>query len=110
METAIDRGAHRGFVFGQAVPLSPGQALGIYTVGGAAVLGRGADVGRIVPGYRADLAIFDENPLETATGALVGTLPSMVCVAGQITLLAPPISARPSVRCSFGERRLGAFS
>jgi predicted amidohydrolase YtcJ len=71
MATAVDRGAYRGFVFGEAVPLSPRQALSLHTVGGAAVLGRATDLGRIAPGYRADLAVFDENPLETATGSLL---------------------------------------
>ncbi|PWK61167.1 8-oxoguanine deaminase [Roseicyclus mahoneyensis] len=46
--------------------MSPREALRIATRGGAEVLGRGAEIGQIVPGYRADLAIWDVGGVTSA--------------------------------------------
>jgi len=46
--------------------MSPREALRIATRGGAEVLGRGAELGQIAPGYRADLAIWDVSGVESA--------------------------------------------
>ncbi len=46
--------------------MSPREALEIATRGGAEVLGRGGDCGQIVPGYRADLALWDVRGLASA--------------------------------------------
>ena len=46
--------------------MSAREALEIATRGGAAVLGRGAELGCIEPGKRADLAIWDVSGLEAA--------------------------------------------
>lgn len=43
------------------------QALRAATATAAAVLGRGADLGRIAPGFTADLAAFDGDPLADVT-------------------------------------------
>ena len=46
--------------------MSAREALEIATRGGAEVLGRGAELGSIEPGKRADLAIWDVSGLEAA--------------------------------------------
>ncbi len=46
--------------------MSAREALEIATLGGARVLGRGAELGSIEPGKRADLAIWDVSGLEAA--------------------------------------------
>jgi len=49
-----------------AQAMSPRAALRIATRGGAEVLGRGAEIGQIAPGFRADLAIWDVGGAATA--------------------------------------------
>jgi imidazolonepropionase len=39
--------------------LAPGEALRALTQGGALALGRGAEIGCLAPGFRADVALFD---------------------------------------------------
>lgn len=46
--------------------MSAREALEIATLGGAQVLGRGAELGSLEPGKRADIAIWDVSGLETA--------------------------------------------
>ena len=45
--------------------LSPAQALQAATLGGAALLDRQDQVGRLAPGYRADILLLADNPLLT---------------------------------------------
>ena len=52
-------------VVGGADKMSAREALEIATVGGAEVLGRD-DIGRLVPGMRADIAIWDVGGIESA--------------------------------------------
>jgi cytosine/adenosine deaminase-related metal-dependent hydrolase len=51
---------------GGAEAFSARDALRLATRGGAEVLGRGAECGRIAPGFRADLAIWDMSGVEAA--------------------------------------------
>ena len=62
--------------------MTPRDALSLATRGGAKVLGRSHDIGRIQPGYCADLALFDLSSLAFAGGAVhdpVGAL--MLCAS-----------------------------
>jgi imidazolonepropionase-like amidohydrolase len=43
--------------------MTPGQALATATVNGAVLLGHGDDLGRVAPGYFADLVAVDGDPL-----------------------------------------------
>ncbi len=53
-------------VAGGAGAMSVRTALRLATRGGAEVLGRGAECGRIAPGYRADLAVWDVSGIDSA--------------------------------------------
>lgn len=61
-----------------APPLGPEQALGMatafaaYTSGGAWVNGREGSTGRITDGFRADLAVIDDDPFAAVPEALDG--------------------------------------
>ena len=59
--------------------LTPAEALAGFTVNAAAALGIGAEVGRIAPGMRAELAIWDvERPAELAY--MIGANPLVTVV------------------------------
>lgn len=73
-------------VQGEPDGLSAREALWIATEGGAQVLGRN-DIGRIAPGYAADVIGFDKNDLALAGGAVHDPLASLVfCSPSQVTL------------------------
>jgi len=57
--------------------LTAADALGLATRGGAALLGRGLELGTIEPGKAADLALFDVSGLDRA-GALADPLAALV--------------------------------
>jgi cytosine/adenosine deaminase-related metal-dependent hydrolase len=73
---------------------SPRAALRLATRGGAEILGRGAECGQIVPGFRADLAIWDMTGVEAA-----GSWdPAALLLAGPSRVRDLFVEGRPVVR------------
>jgi imidazolonepropionase len=64
--------------------LSPSEALGACTVNSAHVLGRADRLGRIVPGYRADLVLLDAPDWRYLAYHLGGRIVAQVVVAGEL--------------------------
>lgn len=75
--------------------MSARETLEIATLGGAAVLGRAAELGSIEPGKRADLAIWDVSGLEAA-GAWDPVAALMLC--GPFPVRDLLVEGRPVVR------------
>lgn len=67
--------------------LSPAQALQAATLGGAAFLDRQNQVGRLAPGYRADILLLADNPLLTIENSrrIVAVIANGVSVAGVVS-------------------------
>jgi imidazolonepropionase len=64
--------------------LSPGEALAACTVNAAHVLGRADQLGRLAPGYRADVVLLDAPDWRYLAYHLGGDLVSEVIVAGEL--------------------------
>jgi imidazolonepropionase len=64
--------------------LSPGEALGACTVNAAHVLGRAGRIGRLAPGYRADLVLLDAPDWRYLAYHLGGDLVAEVIVEGEL--------------------------
>jgi imidazolonepropionase len=64
--------------------LSPAEALAAVTVNAAHVLGRAGSVGRLAPGYRADLVLLDAPDWRYLAYHLGGQLVDLVVRGGQI--------------------------
>jgi imidazolonepropionase len=64
--------------------LSPAEALSACTVNAAHVLGRGGELGRIVPGYRADLTLLDAPDWRYLAYHLGGPVVAGAVVAGEV--------------------------
>jgi imidazolonepropionase len=64
--------------------LSPSEALGACTVNAAQVLGRADRLGRIAPGYRADLVLLDAPDWRYLAYHLGGQIVAQVVVAGEL--------------------------
>ena len=78
-----------------AVAMSAREALEIATLGGAAVLGRAADLGSLEPGKRADIAIWDMCTLPAA-GAWDPVAALVLCGPHRVRDLL--VEGRPVVR------------
>lgn len=64
MTSAIHRRTSSGWVYGPEERLTPAEALRAYTAGSAQVTGWAEEKGVLAPGYLADFAVLDANPLE----------------------------------------------
>ena len=64
--------------------LSPAEALAATTVNAAHVLGRADRLGRLVPGYRADLVLLDAPDWRYLAYHLGGDVVARVIVAGEL--------------------------
>jgi hypothetical protein len=84
MATALTRETVTGRVLGADQVLSPEEALALYTTGAAFAMGREDELGRLAPGYRADLVVLDRDPFAGAVDpeALMATAPVRVMLDG----------------------------
>jgi hypothetical protein len=85
MATALTRRTVKGRVLGASEVLTPDEALALYTVWAAFAMGREAELGRLAPGYVADLVVLERDPFagEVDPDALMATTPSRVMVDGR---------------------------
>jgi predicted amidohydrolase YtcJ len=85
MATALTRKTVRGRVLGADEVLTPEEALALYTTWAAFGMGREDELGRLAPGYLADLVVLDRDPFagEVDPDELMATTPSRVMVDGR---------------------------
>ncbi|HXU87797.1 MAG TPA: amidohydrolase family protein, partial [Methylomirabilota bacterium] len=73
-----------GAVLGESERLTRARALAALTVGGAYVTFAERARGRLTPGYAADLAVLEHDPLSAPAEALVGETARLTMVAGEV--------------------------
>ncbi len=78
------RDMRTGAVVGERERLSRGQALAALTQGGAWVTFAESDRGRLAPGWAADLAVLEHDPLTAPLEDLVGQTARLTMVGGEI--------------------------
>jgi hypothetical protein len=85
MATTLTRRTVKGRVLGADQVLTPEEALVLYTTGAAFGMGREDELGRLAPGYVADLVVLDRDPFagEVDPDELMATVPSRVMVDGR---------------------------
>ncbi|MSQ27027.1 MAG: amidohydrolase [Dehalococcoidia bacterium] len=64
--------------------LTPLQALSLYTSGAAAACFQEKRLGRVAPGYAADLALLSADPVSDEPGPLLGAHSALTVVAGAV--------------------------
>lgn len=78
------RDMRTGLVVGPGERLSRAQALGALTRGGAWVTFAERERGRLAPGWAADLAVLEHDPLAAPLEALVGQTARLTVVGGEV--------------------------
>jgi len=78
--------------------LTPAEALAACTVNGAHVLGRGGEIGRIAPGYAADLVLLAAPDWRYLSYHLGGPVIAAVIEAGEVTWTAAAGADEPAER------------
>ena len=78
------RDMRTGMVLGSRERLTRGQALAALTVGGARVTFAERERGRLAPGYAADLAVLEHDPLTAPLDEIVGQTARLTMVGGEI--------------------------
>ena len=78
------RDMRTGLVVGERERLTRGQALAALTQGGAWVTFAERDRGRLAPGWAADLAVLEHDPLTAPLEDLVGQTARLTMVGGEI--------------------------
>jgi predicted amidohydrolase YtcJ len=73
-----------GALLGARERLSRPQALGALTVGGAWVTGAEKTRGMLAPGYAADLAVLDRDPLAAPVDELTDLTVDLTMVGGEV--------------------------
>ncbi len=81
--SAISRTTVQGTELGPDERITPGEALKMYTTGGAFVIHREATLGTLEPGKHADLIILDCDPRERTPPELMGVEARATMVGGQ---------------------------
>lgn len=85
MQAFVSRSYGDGLVYGPHERVDPRTALACYTRGSAAVTGSARSKGQITPGYLADLAILDSNPLEVDPNNIARISVLATVVGGQFS-------------------------
>lgn len=78
------RGATRAAPLGAEHALDGAAALALYTTGAATAVFREGALGRIAPGYRADLALLDCDPVTAAPDALAAAAALLTVIDGAV--------------------------
>ena len=78
--------------------LTPAEALAASTVNAAHVLGRGGEIGRIAPGYAADLVLLAAPDWRYLSYHLGGPVIAAVIEAGEVTWTAAVGADEPAAQ------------
>jgi predicted amidohydrolase YtcJ len=84
LQSAVLRRARSGRVIAPEQAISVAQALWCFTAGGASVSGEANRLGRLTPGYQADLAILSGDPLALPLERLLEIHVEQTIVAGSV--------------------------
>lgn len=72
IQTLVDRTSSSGAIIGDGEGLTVAEALDAVTVHGAWIAGMEDRLGRIAPGFLADLTVLERSPLEADTAEIAG--------------------------------------